>query len=65
MHERIFLIRALIAILGAGIVIGTVDLAWCRLRGAACDQQSAAVASAVSGAGGLILGILTRAPEAQ
>lgn len=64
MRERFFLMRALVTIISAGIVIGTIDLAYCRSRGATCDQQSAAVAAAVSGASGLIVGILTKAPEA-
>ena len=62
--ERLFLIRCLVGLLGTGILIGTVDLAYCRARTpGACDPQSAAVSAAVSAAAGWIGGILTKSPD--
>jgi hypothetical protein len=62
--ERIFLIRCLVGLLASGIVIGTIDLAYCRARTpGACDPQSSAVAAAVSAAAGWIGGILTKSPD--
>ena len=62
--ERIFLIRCLVGLLGTGIMIGTIDLAYCRARTpATCDPQSSAVTAAVAAAAGWIGGILTKSPD--
>jgi hypothetical protein len=62
--ERLFLVRCLVGLLGTGIVIGAVDLAYCRARTPlACNQQSSAVTAAVSAAAGWIGGILTKSPD--
>lgn len=63
--ERDFLIRCLVGLLSAGIAIGALDLAVCRLRTPAnCDPQSSAVYAAVGAAAGWIGGILTKSPTA-
>jgi hypothetical protein len=62
--ERGYLLRCLVGLLGAGIVIGAVDLAACRVRTpASCDPQSSAVFAAVGAAAGWIGGILTKSPQ--
>ena len=61
--ERSYLLRCLVGLLAAGIVIGAVDLAACRVRTpASCDPQSSAVFAAVGAAAGWIGGILTKSP---
>jgi hypothetical protein len=62
--ERSYLLRCLVGLLAAGIVIGAIDLAACRLRTPAnCDPQSSAVFAAVGAAAGWIGGILTKSPQ--
>lgn len=62
--ERGYLLRCLVGLLAAGIVIGAVDLAACRVRTpASCDPQSSAVFAAVGAAAGWIGGILTKSPS--
>jgi len=62
--ERSYLLRCLVGLLAAGIVIGAVDLAACRVRTpASCDPQSSAVFAAVGAAAGWIGGILTKSPS--
>lgn len=62
--ERDFLVRCLVGLLSAGIAIGAVDLAACRIRTpASCDPQSSAVYAAVGAAAGWIGGILTKSPS--
>lgn len=64
--ERDFLIRCLVGLLSAGIGIGAIDLAACRIRTpASCDPQSSAVYAAVGAAAGWIGGILTKSPASQ
>jgi hypothetical protein len=63
-NERSYLLRCLVGLLAAGIVIGAIDLAACRLRTPAnCDPQSSAVFAAVGAAAGWIGGILTKSPQ--
>jgi hypothetical protein len=63
-NERSYLLRCLVGLLAAGIVIGAIDLAACRLRTRAnCDPQSSAVFAAVGAAAGWIGGILTKSPQ--
>ena len=62
--ERSYLLRCLVGLLAAGIIIGAVDLAACRVRTpASCDPQSSAVFAAVGAAAGWIGGILTKSPS--
>jgi hypothetical protein len=64
MNERNYLIRYLVALLAAGITIGGIDLAACRIRTPSnCDPQSSAVYAAVGTAAGWIGGILTKSPQ--
>jgi hypothetical protein len=61
--ERSYLLRCLVGLLAAGIIIGAIDLAACRVRTpASCDPQSSAVFAAVGAAAGWIGGILTKSP---
>ena len=61
--ERSYLLRCLVGLLAAGIIIGAIDLAACRVRTpATCDPQSSAVFAAVGAAAGWIGGILTKSP---
>lgn len=63
-NERSYLLRCLVGLLAAGIVIGAIDLAACRVRTpASCDPQSSAVFAAVGAAAGWIGGILTKSPQ--
>jgi hypothetical protein len=63
-NERSYLLRCLVGLLAAGIVIGAIDLAACRMRTpASCDPQSSAVFAAVGAAAGWIGGILTKSPQ--
>ena len=57
--ERSYLLRCLVALLAAGITIGGIDLAACRIRTPTnCDPQSSAVYAAVGAAAGWIGGLL-------
>ena len=61
--ERSYLLRCLVGLLAAGIIIGAIDLAACRVRTpASCDPQSSAVFAAVGAAAGWVGGILTKSP---
>ena len=63
-NERSYLLRCLVGLLAAGIVIGAIVMAACRVRTpASCDPQSSAVFAAVGAAAGWIGGILTKSPQ--
>lgn len=58
-NERSYLIRCLVGLLATGIIIGSIDLAACRVRTpSSCDPQSSAVYAAVGAAAGWIGGLL-------